>query len=49
MEIVDEDTVKLFLLKEMKLLIDRETVLDKEHIECIVDSGRKQLFFKRGC
>jgi DNA-directed RNA polymerase subunit beta len=44
-DFVDEDTGEVVSIERNEVIIDRETVLEKEHIEEIVDSGCKNNSF----
>jgi DNA-directed RNA polymerase subunit beta len=38
-DFVDEDTGEVVSIERNEVIIDRETVLEKEHIDEIIDSG----------
>ncbi len=44
---VDEDTGELVSMERNEVLIDRETVLEKEHIDLILDAGVKSIFLHK--
>jgi DNA-directed RNA polymerase subunit beta len=47
-DFVDEDTGEVVSIERNEVIIDRETVLEKEHIEEIVDSEvQKQYFYTK--
>ncbi len=46
-DFVDEDTGEVVSIERNEVVIDRETVLDKEHIDPIVDSGSKTIILHK--
>ena len=40
-DFVDEDTGEVVSIERNEIIVDRETVLENEHIDAIVDSGAK--------
>ena len=41
---MDEDTGEVVSIERNEVVLDRETILEKEHLELIQDSGAKPLF-----
>ena len=48
-DFVDEDTGEVCLIERNEVIIDRETVLENEHIDQIVESGAKPFFCIKMC
>ena len=46
-DFVDEDTGEVVSIERNEVVLDRETVLEKEHIEMILESGTRLSFFTR--
>ncbi len=46
-DFVDEDTGEVVSIERNEVLIDRETVIEKEHIDLIVDSGSKTIILHK--
>ena len=46
-DFVDEDTGEVVSIERNEVIIDRETVLDAEHIDLIVDSGSKTILLHK--
>ncbi len=46
-DFVDEDTGEVVSIERNEVLLDRETVLEEEHIELIVDSGTKTIILHK--
>jgi DNA-directed RNA polymerase subunit beta len=46
-DFVDEDTGEVVSIERNEIIIDRETVLEEEHIEDILDSGSKTILLHR--
>ena len=46
-DFVDEDTGELVSIERNEVIIDRETIIEKEHIEQIVDSGVKTILLHK--
>ncbi len=46
-DFVDEDTGEVVSIERNEVLIDRETVIEKEHIDEIVDSGAKTILLHK--
>ncbi len=46
-DFVDEDTGEVVSIERNEVIIDRETVLEEEHIEQIIDSGTKTILLHR--
>jgi DNA-directed RNA polymerase subunit beta len=46
-DFVDEDTGEVVSIERNEVIIDRETVLEKEHIDEIVDSGAKTILLHK--
>ncbi len=46
-DFVDEDTGELVSIERNEVILDRETVLENEHIDLIVDSGAKDILLHR--
>ena len=46
-DFVDEDTGEVVSIERNEVIIDRETILDKEHIDAIVDSGSKTIILHK--
>ncbi|PTN07627.1 DNA-directed RNA polymerase subunit beta [Mangrovibacterium marinum] len=46
-DFVDEDTGEVVSIERNEVLIDRETVIEKEHIEEILDSGAKTILLHK--
>ena len=46
-DFVDEDTGEVVSIERTEVVLDRETVLEKEHIEIIVDSGSKTIILHK--
>ena len=40
-DFVDEDTGEVVSIERNEVVLDRETVLEKEHVEMIIESGSK--------
>jgi len=45
--LVDEDTGEVVSIKRNKVLIERQTILENEHIDLIVDSGAKSIILQK--
>ncbi|NBC83824.1 MAG: DNA-directed RNA polymerase subunit beta [Bacteroidetes bacterium] len=46
-DFVDEDTGEVVSIERNEVIIDRETVIEKEHVEQIVDSGAKTILLHK--
>jgi len=46
-DFVDEDTGEVVSIERNEVIIDRETVLDKDHVDMIVDSGAKAIILHK--
>ncbi|MFO7938394.1 MAG: DNA-directed RNA polymerase subunit beta [Bacteroidales bacterium] len=46
-DFVDEDTGEVVSIERNEVIIDRETVIEEEHIEKIIDSGAKTILLHR--
>ncbi len=46
-DFVDEDTGEVVSIERNEVIIDRETILENEHIEMIVDSGAKTILLHK--
>ncbi|NOZ33957.1 MAG: DNA-directed RNA polymerase subunit beta [Chlorobi bacterium] len=46
-DFVDEDTGEVVSIERNEIIIDRETVLEEEHVEQIIDSGAKTILLHR--
>ena len=46
-DFVDEDTGELVSVERNEVIIDRETIIEKEHIELIVESGAKAILLHK--
>ncbi len=46
-DFVDEDTGEVVSIERNEIVLDRDTILEKEHIEEIVDSGAKTILLHR--
>jgi DNA-directed RNA polymerase subunit beta len=46
-DFVDEDTGEVVSIERNEIIIDRETVIEDEHIDLIIDSGVKQFWFTK--
>lgn len=46
-DFVDEDTGEVVSIERNEVVIDRETVLEKEHLEAIIDSGTKTIILHK--
>ncbi len=46
-DFVDEDTGEVVSIERNEVIIDRETVLEKEHLEAIIDSGTKTIILHK--
>ncbi|MCF8223845.1 MAG: DNA-directed RNA polymerase subunit beta [Bacteroidales bacterium] len=46
-DFVDEDTGELVSIERNEVILDRETVIENEHIDLIVDSGAKDILLHR--
>ncbi|SDE35431.1 DNA-directed RNA polymerase subunit beta [Riemerella columbipharyngis] len=46
-DFVDEDTGEVVSLERNEIILDRETVLDKEHLDLILDSGVKTILIHK--
>jgi len=46
-DFVDEDTGEVVSIERNEVIIDRETVIEKEHIEEIIDSGSKTIILHK--
>ena len=42
-DFVDEDTGEVVSIERNEVVIDRETILENDHIDLIVDSGAKTI------
>jgi len=45
--LVDEDTGEVVSIERSKVLIERQTILENEHIDLIVDSGAKSIILQK--
>jgi len=46
-DFVDEDTGEVVSIERNEIILDRETVLEKEHIDMILDSGVKSILIHK--
>ncbi|MBN1116357.1 MAG: DNA-directed RNA polymerase subunit beta [Bacteroidales bacterium] len=46
-DFVDEDTGEVVSIERNEVIIDRETVIDKDHLDLIVDSGAKTILLHK--
>lgn len=46
-DFVDEDTGEVVSIERNEVIIDRETVLEKEHVDAIIDSGTKTIILHK--
>ena len=46
-DFVDEDTGEVVSIERNEVVLDRETVLEKEHIELILESGSKTIILHK--
>ncbi len=46
-DFVDEDTGEVVSIERNEVIIDRETILDKDHVDMIVDSGTKAIILHK--
>ncbi|NNE54579.1 MAG: DNA-directed RNA polymerase subunit beta, partial [Flavobacteriales bacterium] len=46
-DFVDEDTGEVVSIERNEVIIDRETILEKEHVESILDSGSKTIILHK--
>lgn len=46
-DFVDEDTGEVVSIERNEIIVDRETVLENEHIDAIVDSGAKTILLHK--
>ncbi|KAA3648511.1 MAG: DNA-directed RNA polymerase subunit beta [Bacteroidetes bacterium] len=46
-DFVDEDTGEVVSIERNEVIIDRETILEKEHIDAIIDSGTKTIILHK--
>ncbi|MEY5043212.1 MAG: hypothetical protein RJA19_439 [Bacteroidota bacterium] len=46
-DFVDEDTGEVVSIERNEVIIDRETILDKDHVDMIVDSGTKSIILHK--
>jgi DNA-directed RNA polymerase subunit beta len=46
-DFVDEDTGEVVSIERNEIIIDRETIIDKDHIDLIVDSGSKTILLHK--
>ncbi len=46
-DFVDEDTGEVVSIERNEIILDRETVLEKEHVEMIIDSGVKSILIHK--
>jgi DNA-directed RNA polymerase subunit beta len=46
-DFVDEDTGEVVSIERTDIIIERETTIEKEHIEPIIDSGIKTIFIHK--
>ncbi|PIP54439.1 MAG: DNA-directed RNA polymerase subunit beta [Bacteroidetes bacterium CG23_combo_of_CG06-09_8_20_14_all_32_9] len=46
-DFVDEDTGEVVSIERNEIIIDRETIIDKDHINLIVDSGSKTILLHK--
>ncbi|MEO0405587.1 MAG: DNA-directed RNA polymerase subunit beta, partial [Bacteroidota bacterium] len=46
-DFVDEDTCEVVSIERNEVLIDRETIIEKEHIELILESGSKTIILHK--
>ena len=46
-DFVDEDTGEVVSIERNEVIIDRETVIEKEHIDDIIDSGSKTVLLHK--
>ncbi|MGD9976635.1 MAG: DNA-directed RNA polymerase subunit beta [Bacteroidales bacterium] len=47
-DFVDEDTGEVVSIERNEVILDRETVIENEHIDAIVDSGAKSILIHKG-
>jgi DNA-directed RNA polymerase subunit beta len=48
-DFVDEDTGEVVSIERNEVILDRDTILEKEHIEEIVDAGANHSSAQRRC
>ena len=46
-DFVDEDTGEVVSIERNEVIIDRETIIEKDHIQDIIDSGSKTVFLHK--
>ncbi len=46
-DFVDEDTGEVVSIERNEIILDRETILDKEHVDMIIDSGVKSILIHK--
>ncbi|MFC6268921.1 DNA-directed RNA polymerase subunit beta [Frigoriflavimonas asaccharolytica] len=46
-DFVDEDTGEVVSIERNEIILDRETILDKEHVDMIIDSGVKTILIHK--
>ena len=46
-DFVDEDTGEVVSIERNEIIVDRETVLENEHIDAIVESGAKTILLHK--
>jgi DNA-directed RNA polymerase subunit beta len=46
-DFVDEDTGEVVSIERNEVILDRETIIENEHVDMIVDSGAKAILFTR--
>ncbi len=46
-DFVDEDTGEVVSIERNEVIIDRETVIEKEHVDAIIDSGSKTIILHK--
>ena len=46
-DFVDEDTGEVVSIERNEIIIDRETILESEHVDLIVDSGAKTILLHK--
>ncbi len=46
-DFVDEDTGEVVSIERNEIIVDRETVLEPEHIDAIVESGAKTILLHK--
>ena len=46
-DFVDEDTGEVVSIERNEVIIDRETIIEKDHIQDIIDSGSKTVLLHK--